>query len=179
MIRWTIRLGVLAIGSIACASPADTTPLVARANANPNLVRAPATTPAVTPAAAPMAPQPGVLDTSVMTALRNRSIRALDVLLVAPGTSERIAFEAARTRCEQLVVDDIDSWTLPTVGELVALGDAGFVSSDPHWSQTAADPFGDTRLAMFGQSRRVGAWTDNAQAVCVRQVAEPSDSDES
>jgi prolactin regulatory element-binding protein len=106
--------------------------------------------------------------TRVQKALRERSIRALDVLLVTRRATAPMGQSAAVAHCEGLDLAGIDEWRLPEIGELASLTDAGILGSGFYWSATAADTFGDSRMAWNG-GRRQANWRAKASAViCVR-----------
>lgn len=131
------------------------------------------------PAPAPAQPEPVpvTLDPeadakAVARALRRRSVRALDIVLVSPTASSRRAYQDAETYCAAHEVDGVRGWRLPEIGELASLHEAKMVPRDAYWSRTAADTFGDRRLAWIGKKSKIAGmarrWT-GARAVCVRK----------
>lgn len=106
--------------------------------------------------------------TRVQKALRERSIRALDVLLVTRKAAGPMTQQAAVTHCEGLEIAGLGQWRLPEIGELASLTDAGLLGPVFYWSGTAADTFGDGRMAWNG-ARRQATWRfKNAAVICVR-----------
>jgi hypothetical protein len=111
---------------------------------------------------------PGQLETAVMTALRNRELRALDVLLVANEESPPLSYADAETYCRTFEVAGLVSWRIPEVGELVSMTEAGMVGGAIYWSRTPADTFGDSRFAWHGRFKRVLQRDADARVLCVR-----------
>jgi len=160
-------------------SAADAKPeLIAKADTTPHAADAkPAD--ATGPAIAPNVPRgklpatarnttPPPPRTRVQLALRQRAVRALDVLLVARRQSKPLAYDAAVQHCSTLDVQGIQGWRLPDVGELASLGEAGMLGRAMYWSQTAGDTFGDTHMAWNGRSNHAATRDRGAVALCVR-----------
>ena len=101
-------------------------------------------------------------------ALRARTIRALDVLLVQRRASAPMAQSAAAEHCEKLELDGLSRWRLPQLGELSSLSEAGIIGGGFYWSSTSADTFGDLRMAWNGAKRQGGVRYKNAAVLCVR-----------
>jgi hypothetical protein len=116
----------------------------------------------------PDATLPGQLETAVMVALRNRELRALDVLLVANEDGPALAYADAETYCRTFEVAGLLDWRLPEVGELVSMTEAGMVGAAIYWSKTPADTFGDSRLAWHGRLKRVLQRDAASRTLCVR-----------
>ncbi len=104
----------------------------------------------------------------MLRALRARSIRALDVLLVTRKASAPMPQSAAADHCDKLALDGLERWRLPEIGELASLTDAGIVGRGFYWSSTAADTFGDLRMAWNGAKRQGGVRYKNSAVICVR-----------
>jgi hypothetical protein len=106
--------------------------------------------------------------TVVLAALRARTIRALDVLLVTRRASAPMAPAAAQGHCDALELDGLARWRLPEIGELASLTDAGLIGRGFYWSSTAGDTFGDSYMAWNGGKRQGGVRYKNAAVICVR-----------
>ncbi|MBX7077849.1 MAG: hypothetical protein K1X88_01600 [Nannocystaceae bacterium] len=106
--------------------------------------------------------------TRAIAALRARSIRALDVLLVARNVKGTMASDAAAKHCDALEVGGLQTWRLPEVGELASLTDAGMLAAGSYWTATAADTFGDRRMAWNVARRQATPRFKPAAVVCVR-----------
>ncbi|MFO0635529.1 MAG: hypothetical protein U0168_22025 [Nannocystaceae bacterium] len=106
--------------------------------------------------------------TRAIAALRARSIRALDVLLVARNIKGTMASDAAAKHCDALEVGGLQTWRLPEVGELASLTDAGMLAAGSYWTATAADTFGDRRMAWNVARRQATLRFKPAAVVCVR-----------
>ncbi len=106
--------------------------------------------------------------TRVLEALRARSIRALDVLLVTRRATAPMDQQAALTHCDGLDIAGLAQWRLPELGELASLTDAGLVGRGYYWSGTPADTFGDGRMAWNGGSRQASARSRSSAVICVR-----------
>lgn len=122
-------------------------------------------------------------DPAIAAALRAQSIRALDILLIAPEArvQKRKNWKIARLRhaeaaayCEDLVVAGVDGWRLPTIGELASLTTANILAKQTtYWSDTKGDTYGNTRVIWAVQSKRmlsVGANNRGARTICVRDA---------
>jgi hypothetical protein len=122
-------------------------------------------------------------DPAVAQALRNQSIRALDILLISPEArvQRRRHWKVARLRhveaaahCDALVVDGVDGWRLPTIGELASLTTANILAkSTTYWSDTKGDTYGNTRVIWAVRNHRmhsVGANNRGARTICVRDA---------
>ncbi len=125
------------------------------------------------PAETPQAPvvdaiAPGQVQTRVMEALRSRKVRALDILLVAPGADTPMLHAEAVAHCEGLTIEGIDGWRLPTLGELTSMMEAQMLGGGYYWSSTAADTFGDTHWSWFGRRGRPVQRSAESLVVCVR-----------
>ncbi len=105
--------------------------------------------------------------TRVGRALRTRTVRALDVLLVS-NTAGPLSWEAAAEHCSGLDVEGISKWRLPEVGELMSLSGASMTESGYYWSSTPADTFGDARLAWYDRRSRVVTRDRESLVLCVR-----------
>lgn len=134
-------------------------PALAGATVKPRLVLP-------TTARKPAVPSPP--KTRVQLALRERAVRALDILLVARRPSKPLPFADAQKHCESLDVLGIQGWRLPDVGELASLGDAGMLGRVFYWSQTSGDTFGDTHMAWNGRMGQAASRSKAAVALCVR-----------
>lgn len=123
----------------------------------------------------------------VYAALENQSIRAIDILLVSPTATKprrrrrvtaRMRFDAAKTYCEELVVDGVGSWRLPDVGEAGWLTRANILREGTYWTETKADAFGVERVVWNSRNRRMGTthtrWK-GGRVVCVRYQRPPSE----
>jgi hypothetical protein len=115
-------------------------------------------------AAPTLEPSPG----ATISALADRKVRALDVLLVQPQSSGPMAHPEAAQYCEALDIAELDGWRLPHVGELSSLTDAGMVGRSTYWSATAGDTFGDTHLAWNARRRRAEQTSSPSRVLCVR-----------
>lgn len=103
----------------------------------------------------------------VAAALKERRVRALDILLVQPESAGPMSHDDARVYCDDLDVVGIRGWRLPEVGELSSLTEAGMVGGAVYWSHTAGDTFGDTHLAWHGRRRRVLQQSNDSRVLCV------------
>lgn len=137
----------------------------------------PDTTPAVAPPTAPTAKPlrkvtrpapPAPPRTRVLKALRERDIRALDVLLVTRRPTKPMSQGAALAHCDGLDIAGLAQWRLPEIGELASLTDAGLVGGGYYWSATPADTFGDSRMAWSGAKRQAGTRAKSSSVICVR-----------
>ena len=103
----------------------------------------------------------------MIAALRARTIRALDVLLVARQRGTMTVADAEK-HCDALDVAGVAHWRLPALGELASLTDAGMLARGAYWTNTAADTFGDTRMAWNSSRREASVRYKPAAVVCVR-----------
>ena len=106
--------------------------------------------------------------TRVLKALRERSIRALDVLLVTRRATGPMGQQAAVTHCEGLEVAGLPQWRLPEVGELSSLTDAGLLGKGYYWSGTAADTFGDRKMVWSSAKQQASHRPKGSVVICVR-----------
>lgn len=113
------------------------------------------------------APAPGEGPTRIGHALRTRTIRGLDVLLVS-NTEGPLSWEAAKEHCGGLELGGLDAWRLPAVGELMSLTDAQMTQRGYYWSATPADTFGDTPLVWYAKRSRVVTRGRDNLVLCVR-----------
>ena len=116
----------------------------------------------------------------VYAALRNQSIRQVDVLLASPhATKQRgrrtviatLRWEEANEYCENLVVDGVSGWRLPDVGEAGWLSRANVISRGIYWTATKADAFGTERVVWNVRRKRMtpaGMKWRGGRAICVR-----------
>ena len=116
----------------------------------------------------PDATVPGQLETRVMAALRNREVRALDVLLVTKDDGPSLEYGDAEAYCRTLSVSGLDAWRLPEIGELASMTEAGMLGKGIYWSSTPGDTFGDSRFAWHGRLERVLQRDAASHALCVR-----------
>jgi hypothetical protein len=113
-------------------------------------------------------------------ALRNQQIRALDILLISAEAMVhkrkrmRTAwnrFPEAEQYCDQLVVDGVAGWRLPSAGELASITTANMLKRSTYWSSTKGDSYGNTRI-VWGVYRKkmrgAGQRFRGARTVCVR-----------
>ncbi len=117
--------------------------------------------------AAPNAAEPPAT-TRVQAALRARTIRALDILLVARKIAGPMSFANATSHCAGLEIDGIGNWRLPELGELASLSDAGMIGDGAFWSRTSADTFGDSHMAWSARTRQGAQRFKAAAVLCVR-----------
>ncbi len=116
----------------------------------------------------------------VYAALRNQSIRALDILLVSPPASRqrgrqtiatKMNFESAREHCQNLEVDGVIGWRLPDIGEAQWLSKSNLIRTGIYWTATKADAFGSERVVWNPRSQRMRSSTQRwrgGRVVCVR-----------
>lgn len=144
------------------------------------------TPPAPTPIAEPLPPTPtsvamapaedvapAVEDSEpIVTALKKREIRALDLFVVAPEANKPADFAGASAYCASLNVAGIGDWRLPDIGELLSMSRAKMVRKGSFWSATKGDTFGDLRLVLVIKRDRISAipsgW-DGGRVICVRE----------
>jgi hypothetical protein len=95
---------------------------------------------------------------------------ACAALLVTADRSGPMTFADAEDYCSNLILEDLQGWRLPRIGELGTLMKAEFVDRGFYWSATPADTFGDEHLAAWGRRRgtRVVTRTKDSFVVCVR-----------
>jgi hypothetical protein len=149
---------------------------------------------AVSPATAPSSEPPEPVDVmsrsdvvgveadaeAVYRALRQRKVRALDLLLVAPEPvikrrrktrTRRMNFGDAVTYCEGLDIDGVQGWRLPTIGELNSLTKGRLLDDAKFWSATKADTFGQSRVVWNSRDAKMGPapipWK-GGRVACVR-----------
>jgi len=166
-------LGLAILGAVAWStSPEPTHVLDARlAEAVGTLPIAPAD-PAATedalpsPSAAPVVP--GDESTQVMEALREREIRALDVLLLTREEQGPMTWSAAQAYCTGLQIRGLGAWRLPTLGELASMTQSGMGGRQPCWSSAGADTFGDEHMVWWGKRNRAYPHPGEAHVICVR-----------
>ncbi len=116
----------------------------------------------------------------VYGALTRQSIRALDILLIAPIASKkrgrrqitaRMNFESAKAYCDELTIEGVTAWRLPGVGELGSLTRSNMLPNGRYWTATKADAFGTRRVVWNTHSKRMGSepakWR-GGRVVCVR-----------
>lgn len=116
----------------------------------------------------------------VYAALTRQSIRALDILLIAPMATKkrgrrqitsRMNYDKAKAYCDALSVDGVTAWRLPGVGELGSLTRSNMLPNGRYWTATKADAFGSRRVVWNTHSRRMGSeparWR-GGRVVCVR-----------
>jgi hypothetical protein len=106
----------------------------------------------------------------IAEALRDRRVRALDILLVATGSTDKMSYADAKNFCAATDLGGV-RWRLPTIGEIISLSKAKMVDPRlPVWSDTKADTWGDTRLTWSPRRSKIGTaslrWK-GARAVCV------------
>ena len=106
--------------------------------------------------------------TRVLKALRERSIRALDVLLVTRRATGPMGQQAAVTHCEGLEIAGLPQWRLPEVGELSSLTDAGLLGKGYYWSGTPADTFGDRKMVWSSAKQQASHRPKGSVVICVR-----------
>lgn len=116
----------------------------------------------------------------VYAALRNQSIRALDILLVSPPASRKrgrrtvaakMNFESAREHCDNLEVEGVESWRLPDIGEVQWLSKSNLIRTGIYWTATKADAFGSERVIWNPRSKRMRSSSQRwrgGRVVCVR-----------
>lgn len=116
----------------------------------------------------------------VYTALKNQSIRAVDVLLASPHATKKrgrrtifatMRWAEANAYCEALVVDGVTGWRLADVGEIGWLSRANVIKSGIYWTATKADAFGDERVVWNVRRKRMttaGMKWRGGRAICVR-----------
>jgi hypothetical protein len=104
---------------------------------------------------------------AVGSALADRKVRALDILLVQSASVGPMTHGDARTYCEALDLAGMQGWRLPEVGELYSLSEAGMVGPAVYWSHTAGDTFGDSHLAWHGKRKRVQHESGKSKVLCV------------
>ena len=175
------------------AEPEDAEPDPVAAAADPSQAPAPAVEAVPEPAPEPEAvvvPEEGPVeyaateDDRIDDALKNQSIRALDILLVSPEARvqrrKRLKtawnrFPAADAYCAALSIEGVDGWRLPTAGELASITTANMLKRSSYWSSTHGDSYGNTRIVwnvyrkrMRNASQRFRA----ARTVCVRDHVE-------
>lgn len=109
----------------------------------------------------------------VAAALRERTIRALDILLVAPESTQAMPYPAAEAHCRDLHVEGLGGWRLPELGELGSLTRAEMLGPHRYWSQTPADTFGDERMVWWAKRQRTVPAVEAAHVVCVRASNAP------
>lgn len=151
------------------ADPKPAEPAVDPTPADPKPTRA--TPPAIDPPASrnrPPVASASVPSTRVQAALRARTIRALDILLVARKVAGPMSFAKASTHCADLDVGGIGHWRLPELGELASLSDAGMIGDGTFWSRTSADTFGDSHMAWSARARQAAQRFKAAAVLCVR-----------
>jgi hypothetical protein len=133
--------------------------------------------PAETPPAAPVptVPVPAVEDApEVVAALREREVRALDLVVIAPEAKKPTDFAGASAYCDALVVAELDGWRLPEIGELLSMARAKIVRKGSYWSATKGDTFGDQRLVLVIKRlviSSIGTGWKSGRVVCVRERA--------
>jgi hypothetical protein len=116
----------------------------------------------------------------VYAALRNQSIRAIDILLVSPPATRKrrrrtsvakLNYEKARAYCRDLDVDGVVGWRLPAIGEAQWLSRSNLIRNGIYWTATKADAFGDERVTWNPRAKRMKAtgqrWR-GGRAICVR-----------
>jgi len=134
---------------------------------------APAETPPPVPV--PTVPVPAVEDApEVVAALREREVRALDLVVIAPEAKKATDFAGASAYCDALVVAELDGWRLPEIGELLSMARAKIVRKGSYWSATKGDTFGDQRLVLVIKRlviSSIGTGWKNGRIVCVRERA--------
>lgn len=120
----------------------------------------------------------------VFGALAEQKIRALDILLLSPQAEvqkrrysrpAKLSFDEAAQHCDDLVIDGVDGWRLPDVGELSSLTDANMLARSVYWSSTKGDSFGNKRVVWNAARRKMASVTTRwkgARTICVR-VYEP------
>lgn len=128
------------------------------------------------------APTAGDDDALVHTALMQRKIRALDILLVSPEATRRIKgrrharvvhthWAGAHAHCEALEIDGVAGWRLPTAGEFRTLGTSNMLGRRIYWSATEGDAFGSDRVVWNNQKKRMApapsTWK-GGRVLCVR-----------
>ncbi len=111
---------------------------------------------------------------AIVSALRKREIRALDVFVVAPEAKKPADFAGASAYCKALELAGIRDWRLPEIGELMSMGRAKMLRKGSFWSTTKGDTFGDFRLVLVIKRERISAipsgW-DGGRVACVRERA--------
>lgn len=147
----------------------------AQADSTPSPTPSPAETKAAEQDAAaddPAAAEPPVYP--VVTALAARKVRALDVLLIATAWGKPSDYPTAVAYCSGLEIEGLGGWRLPHIGELHSLSQANMIARGMFWSSTAADTFGDARLAWNARRGHALPYAEPAVAVCVRGEASGS-----
>lgn len=107
----------------------------------------------------------------VVTALRSRQVRALDVLLIATAHGKPSDYPAAAAYCDGLEIEGLGGWRLPRIGELSSMAAANMIARGMYWSSTAADTFGDDHMAWNVRRGHASPYGEQAVAVCVRGEA--------
>ena len=111
---------------------------------------------------------------AIVSALRKREIRALDVFVVAPEAKKPADFAGASAYCKALEIAGIRDWRLPEIGELMSMSRAKMLRKGSFWSTTKGDTFGDFRLVLVIKRERISAipsgW-DGGRVACVRERA--------
>jgi hypothetical protein len=106
------------------------------------------------------------LDAAIADGRVKTSSLSFAVVVEAEGTF----FSEAATMCNELVVDGVGGWRLPSVGELRDLGRARTLPGAAYWSRTrASDP--EMVRVYNTRTRRSGAWLQSeptGSAVCVQ-----------
>src|SRR5690606_4568312 len=108
---------------------------------------------------------------AIAAALERRRVRAMDTLLVTADAKAKLTFGEAEQHCDTLNVGGIQRWQVPTIGELISLGQAKIVARGSYWSATPGDAFGD-RVMVFhaakGDTAPVSTQARSPSVVCVR-----------
>jgi hypothetical protein len=120
---------------------------------------------------------------AIFAALQSQEIRALDILLIGPEattassrgykTIARLPFEDARLYCEDLEIEGLRGWRLPSVGELASLSSNKMLGKGAYWSDTEGDSFGNNRLVWSVSNKRMKPMRQEykgARTVCVRHL---------
>ncbi len=120
-------------------------------------------------------PRPSVVrpphdDAGIVAALARGTLRSYNALLLSHSDSRAITFAAARRVCEEMVVDNVRGFRLPTIGELRSLSEAKLLEPGYHWSGTAADIHGHAHLSYEHGNRRMTGSRARSQVLCVRDI---------
>lgn len=108
---------------------------------------------------------------AVVSALERRRVRAMDTLLVTADAKAKLTYGDAERYCQELEVAGIGAWRVPTIGELLSLGQAKIVARGSYWSATPGDAFGDRVMVFHATKADIAPVSTQARSpstVCVR-----------